>query len=616
MAQGSAGRAVCTSGDLEDWIVSYTSPESHEPFTYVVDGRGVLRLAPRRSEHVACAAGLEVLAAGEIGFARDGAGWTVSEVSNQSTGYCPDLDCWPAVASALDGAGIGRPDGFTHAFVFRRCEQCSQHNVVRDGDFICALCGGELPELWNVDPLRGSSGARPTAVVIDLPVPADTRAEQLAEALGPVDNEAFLHAVAGGNRCFHHRSVRTATDVPARGGVFGAEAEPTWSLLLRAVHQSFAAHLPLSLSPDVLWYAVVHEVGVHVRLKAEQYAGVFTDTPAHQQTIQIRDESLLDPDPDWSRSIRLVLEPLRERLGAEVADLFLPGFSTTTPDDVSSALVALMSVVSPYYRFAWESLCGIPRIRLEGRAEDWVLLAERVSALGSWFDGLKPWFKALRPVLDEIAATAAGGAVDPDFWRSLYKWESMSGGDYVSGWITVFFAHTQSPSGPVPKQSYRWRRGERFKENAFPSHVSQVPFRWTRPDGTREMQFLAGVLGIDCDGEYLRPRLGHAVAELLPIEPHPLDHLLPDGWTHVRLRQVTDCPTAQALPTEREIRVITKGGQSRTIQATHVIQLARMCLVRSADGGAWHAGDLPAESGEVICEVTHGPELAEVLQAY
>nr|WP_268874061.1 DUF4419 domain-containing protein [Streptacidiphilus melanogenes] len=393
-----------------------------------------------------------------------------------------------------------------------------------------------------------------------------------------------------------------------------AAAEPTWSLLLRAIHLSFAAHLPLSLSPDVLWFAVVHEVAIHVRLNADQYAGLFTDTPGHRRTIQVRDDSLLDPAPDWSRSIRLVLEPLRENLGLEITDLFLTRFSTTTDDDVSSALVALMSVVSPYYRFEWLSLCGIPRIRLEGTAEDWRLLSQRVRELAPWFDGLSAWFDALRPVLDEIAATAAGGPVDEAFWRSLYKWESQSGGDYVSGWITVLFAHTQTPAGPKPKESFRWRRGERYLENVFPSHVSKVPFQWTSPDGIREMQFMAGVLGIERDGDYLRPRLAHAVTELLPSKPHPSDHLLPDGWTHSRLREATGCSTARALALDLTVLVPSQDGWPAEIHPTHAIQVAMYCYIRSAADGIWYVGNLLDDSREVIVWDRLGTDLTEALR--
>lgn len=332
--------------------------------------------------------------------------------------------------------------------------------------------------------------------------------------LDVVGNDAFLAAVVGGEFRLHHRSAFSLLAAPAERQRPAGD-EPTWSLLLRAAHVAFCGHLPLSLSPDVLWYAVVHEVAVHVRLNADLYAGVFgADPSGEKRPIVVRDNSLLGPEPDWAASIRLVREPLAEAVGAELVELFRPDFSTTTPDDVSSVLVALMDVVSPYYEFRWETLCGIPRVRLEGTANDWALLAERVGELAPWFEPLAPWFAELRPVLRVLARTAAGWPVDQEFWRSLYKWRSDSGGDFVSGWITAFFAHTRRPSGPEPRTVFGWR-GLSFEENAFPSHVSTVPFAWGRPDGQLAMAFLGGVLGIERDGEYVRPRLGNAVVELL-----------------------------------------------------------------------------------------------------
>lgn len=135
--------------DLAAWLAARPRGERAEPFTFVVDLGGMLRLAPRRSEHVACAGGRPVLAAGEMGFATGesgfAAGWRVDRVSNQSTGYCPGPECWPAVAAALDAAGIPHPGGFTDAVVFRRCAACGQRNIVHDGDFACAVCDTPLP---------------------------------------------------------------------------------------------------------------------------------------------------------------------------------------------------------------------------------------------------------------------------------------------------------------------------------------------------------------------------------------------------------------------------------------------------------------------------------------
>ncbi|MFI1092099.1 hypothetical protein [Streptomyces sp. NPDC020917] len=151
---GGEGWRVRSQTDLDQWLAARPAEEAREPFTFVVDTAGALRLAPRRSEHVVCAGGAAVLSAGEIGFRRESGRWVVDEVSNQSTGYCPDVTSWRAVAEALDLAGIARPSGFTHAVVFRRCLSCAQLNVVREQDFVCVFCDEVLPPEWNVDPGR------------------------------------------------------------------------------------------------------------------------------------------------------------------------------------------------------------------------------------------------------------------------------------------------------------------------------------------------------------------------------------------------------------------------------------------------------------------------------
>ncbi|MCK2213680.1 hypothetical protein MF672_007735 [Actinomadura sp. ATCC 31491] len=147
----SAGHPIRSRNDFDDWIAERTPAELAEPFTFVVDMDGVLRLAPRRSEHVACAGGGPVLSAGEISFSGEAGRWTVVEVSNHSTGYCPDTSSWTAVAAALDRACLGYPPGFTQEVVFRRCPTCQERNIVREDDFVCVFCGSDLPALWNVD---------------------------------------------------------------------------------------------------------------------------------------------------------------------------------------------------------------------------------------------------------------------------------------------------------------------------------------------------------------------------------------------------------------------------------------------------------------------------------
>ena len=117
--------------------------------TFVVDPLGDLLIADRRSEHVTCAGGKPVRSAGEMTF-RIGKEVKVMEVSNQSTGYCPEPESIAAVADALARAELDGPDAFSPACIFRRCAKCDAITLVKESVFECGMCGAELPREYNV----------------------------------------------------------------------------------------------------------------------------------------------------------------------------------------------------------------------------------------------------------------------------------------------------------------------------------------------------------------------------------------------------------------------------------------------------------------------------------
>jgi hypothetical protein len=152
-ATAPAGFPVRSAADVRAWAADTGQQPDRRGLiavTFVVDEQGSLRVADRRSEHIACAGGGPVLSAGEMFIRLSAAGAQVVEVTNQSTGYCPEPESWPAVASALDAIGVPHPGRFTQEVVFRRCPVCGERNVVKDGWFICGLCGADLPEKWNL----------------------------------------------------------------------------------------------------------------------------------------------------------------------------------------------------------------------------------------------------------------------------------------------------------------------------------------------------------------------------------------------------------------------------------------------------------------------------------
>jgi hypothetical protein len=323
----------------------------------------------------------------------------------------------------------------------------------------------------------------------------------------------FLVAVLGGKPRFHFNSTETSHFVNR-----AAYDPATTSLLVQAIHGGFAEHVSISLNPVTLWYCIVHEVAECIRQNPGQYAGMFTDTPDQRPTIVVRDDSLRYDEPsNWTRSINLIRKPLADRLTTETMKLFLPRFSTSTIVDETALLVALMDAVSPYYKYEWQTLCGIPQIRLEGTVADWQKLHDRADSLLEHFPELQLYRGQLLPVLHTISRIVGGidESGDIDFWRSVYKYDGGSGGPYVNGWITAFFAYVLTDNGPTLKtdKSVIWKSKHGFYTCDFPSHIGRVPFVWDYFGRMINMAFLTGVTSVDYDGTFLDPKLGFAVVE-------------------------------------------------------------------------------------------------------
>jgi hypothetical protein len=138
--------------DVIEWIEEMDQVldgDSSVTATFVIDLEQRLWIADQHSEHVVCARGQEVLSAGEIMFAISGNSLEVVEVTNQSTGFCPEPESWQAVSDALNRAGIERPAEFTTAYLFRRCKACGTTNIIKDDWYVCGVCEAELSQEWN-----------------------------------------------------------------------------------------------------------------------------------------------------------------------------------------------------------------------------------------------------------------------------------------------------------------------------------------------------------------------------------------------------------------------------------------------------------------------------------
>ena len=282
---------------------------------------------------------------------------------------------------------------------------------------------------------------------------------------------------------------------------------------LVAVHNAFAEHRPLSLSPDSIWLTITAGLATHINLNAEKLRHRFVSHEGKEKIIVRRDEFIKgSPDNNWPGCFGEFSDRLEEYIGKK-RNLIVSDFSTTGATEKAASEVVLMDAMQSYFEYTVRTLCGFPSITLEGITEDWRNLLYRVQCLRE-FD-LDWWIDYLEPVMVKVVATAEGD-VDTEFWRSFLKLGGGSGGPYVTGWINTLFPYLKRKN-----QNYHLDYNKRLgsmcggpNPDDFPVGLSSVPFEWEYYDQVFKMRFVGGIIGVSqADDLTLRPEAGWAIKE-------------------------------------------------------------------------------------------------------
>lgn len=308
--------------------------------------------------------------------------------------------------------------------------------------------------------------------------------------------------------------------------------------VVAAIHYAFNDHRPLCLSPDIIWLLISQGLANHINANAEQLRPEFVK---HQGKIKIevrRDDFVKgSPENPWNEVFGAFSAAIRHQVGEVTHELLIPTFSTTGLVEKAAAEIVLLDAMQFYFEYELRTLCGIPKIKLEGTVTDWQELLKRIKELAQF--GLQWWIDSLIPILDEFI-TAAQGKSNKRFWQSMYKFNDGSGGPYITGWITAFFPYLKHRKTGKASQQNPWliKGGSQLQEllypiensnddtfghglttEAFPSGLAKAPFVWKYHRLSYKMEFLGGFVGVRQDLNYLflRPEIGWAVREAATV---------------------------------------------------------------------------------------------------
>jgi hypothetical protein len=362
------------------------------------------------------------------------------------------------------------------------------------------------------------------------------------------------------------------------------KAEPLHGLLA-ALHLAYSEHRPFALAPHDVWLCILHALARQIGAHPEKFRAVFVSHEGSQTITVRRDEFVVGSDTnDWATVVdelsRQVLSHASDH-AKSLADLSVLGDQAGVV--TTATQIALLGAMQNYFELRVHTLCGIPSITVEGSAEQWHALRQRILILREL--ELESWYASVDFVLQQICATCAGD-VSQRFWREIYKREQASGGEKVSGWINVLFPflgdHGTAYDNPLAVFGDHWPEHalEASSLRSFAPGLASAPFEWKILSQTRPMSLIGGFLGAaqDNDGT-VRSRVGWAVAPRMRwkrfrIEPHGValsgvPALSPrPGELPVDLQGITD--EASELP-----RWTVELSFASSLRSLHGLELAR-----------------------------------------
>jgi len=283
-----------------------------------------------------------------------------------------------------------------------------------------------------------------------------------------------------------------------------------------AVHQAFGEHRPLLLTPDAVWITIAQGFAQHINNNAERLRYQFVNHSSKKELKVVLEK--LTNNQDWQKAMELWSKQIDENVKADITDLMVCDFSTTTPIIRTASRVVMMDALKQYFDYRLYMICGIPWITVRGTVDDWKQIRERVEIIGQY--DLEWWTNRLLPICDGIIETVAGKP-NLEFWKHICKPESMYGGEVITGWLADLFPYlkdsiTNSPTmkNPIletPREELTISYG--IPPASFPDGISQASFSLTTLQGESQLELIAGFIGVGQNQENgcLHPEIGWGV---------------------------------------------------------------------------------------------------------
>ena len=280
--------------------------------------------------------------------------------------------------------------------------------------------------------------------------------------------------------------------------------------ILQGFYSAYENHLPIRLTPDIIWLLIVQGFSHHVNYNSKELREKFVNfegkkkleiiIPKYHSYKQMKSE-------DYAELFEKLTEKIKENVGEELINTIDFNFSTSNEITKVVGYASIMSSLKKFFEFrGFCHMCNYPYIILEGKLEDWESILKKTKDLSKY--DLERWTSMLEIPLKEIIETKKGN-INKQFWKNIlypdkidekieigdYKYKTIQV-DGINGWLLTFFPY-------YIDGYFRYTNSIKTKDLwRIPEKILKTPLLMKSDDeGETPMIIYSGFLGMKVDKE-------------------------------------------------------------------------------------------------------------------
>ena len=280
--------------------------------------------------------------------------------------------------------------------------------------------------------------------------------------------------------------------------------------ILQGFYSAYENHLPIRLTPDIIWLLIVQGFAQHVNYNAEELRQKFVNFEGKKKLeiiINKYHSYKQMKSEDYEYLFENLTEKIKENVGEELINTIDFNFSTSNKITKVVGYASIMSALKKYFEFRGVcTACNYPYIILDGKLEDWENILKKTKKLSKY--DLEKWVKRLEIPLNEIIETKKG-KINKEFWKKIlypdkidekieiaaYEYKTIQV-DGINGWLLTFFPYFKDGD-------FRYDTSLKVKDIwRLPKRLLKTPLIMKSDDeGETPMTIFSGFLGMKVDKE-------------------------------------------------------------------------------------------------------------------